>query len=258
MTKMRRIAVAAALVGATATTLSAQRGRGGAPAGPRNGTLEHITVSGRAADVYLPPSYASDAMRRFPVVYLLAERPADNLKLPEAADRLSSSAGFSDPMLVLPDASGSLADLDKFVDDLIVYVDGRYRTMPARISRGLAGYGLGGDAALRVGMSRPAVFSSLCLVSASLVDATVAMIDGAAASLQRYYGVSITVGTKDAALAMNRRLHDAMLRLRIPHYYEEYDGTYADKAGEQSETRVLPFFSRNLSAPANPTSPAVQ
>ena len=77
-------------------------------------------------------------------------------------------------------------------------------------------------------------------------------------NLQRYYGVSITVGTRDAALAMNRRLHDAMLRLRIPHYYEEFDGAFADKAADRIETRVLPFFSKNLLAPANPTSPAVQ
>jgi enterochelin esterase-like enzyme len=258
---IRRLIVGVVIAGA-ATTLSAQRGRGGAPlspAGPRNGTLEHVTVNGRAADLYLPPSYASDAMRRFPVVYVLAERPSDNLKLPEAADRLSSSAGFSEPIVVFPDTSGSLADLEKFAgEELVAFVDGRYRTMPARISRGLAGYGLGGDAALRVGVSRPAVFSSLYLVSASLVDASVAMVDGNAASLQRYYGVAINVGAKDAALAMNRRLHDAMVRLRIPHYYEEYDGAYADRAAEQTATRVLPFFSRNLSAPANPTSPAVQ
>jgi enterochelin esterase-like enzyme len=242
------------------TTTAAQRGRGGAPvAGPRNGTFEHVTVGGRATDVYLPPAYASDAMRRFPVVYMLAEWPADSLKLPEAADRLSSAPGFSEPIIVLPEVPRPADDLEKFVaEDLVAYVDGKYRTMTPRISRGLAGSSLGGDAALRVGMKRPAVFSSLFLLSASLVDATVTMVDGDAANLQRYYGVSITVGTGDAALAMNRRLHDAMLRLRIPHYYEEFDGTLADRSSERIATRVLPFFSRNLNAPANPTSPAVQ
>src|SRR5712671_1789585 len=165
MTTTRRIALAAALFGAAVTPLAAQRGRGGAPptaSGPRTGTLEHVTVNGRAADVYLPPSYASDAARRFPVVYLLAERPADNLKLPEAADRLSSAPGFSEPIVVFPDASGSLADLEKFVgEDLVGFVDGKYRTLAVRISRGLAGYAVGGDGALRVGISRPSVFSSL-------------------------------------------------------------------------------------------------
>jgi hypothetical protein len=45
-----------------------------------------------------------------------------------------------------------------------------------------------------------------------------------------------------------------MARLRSPHYYEEYDGESVGRI----ETRLLPFFSRNLAAPANPTSPAVQ
>jgi len=218
------------------------------PSGPRNGTLEHADVNGRTVDVYLPPSYASDAMRRFPVVYLISERPIDNLKLPGAADKLSSAPGFSEPIVVFADRA----------DDLVAFVDGKYRTLTARISRGLAGVSLGGDTALRSAMKQPEVFSSLYLLSASVVDATVAAVDADAANLRRYYMIAINVGTADAALPMNRRLHDAMMRLKIAHYYEEFDGAYAGKVSERVETRVLPFFSRNLLAPANPTSPAVQ
>ena len=258
--RARVMALGMALMTGAATTISAQGRRGAPPSGAvRPGTLERVMVQGRDVLVYLPPSYATDANRRFPVVYLLAELPIDNLKLQEAADRLATQQGFSEPIVVLPDVPRSAGDVEKLVaEDLVAYVDGKYRTMTARISRGLGGASLGGDAALRVGMKRPAVFSSLFLLSASVVDATVAMLDGDAANLQRYYSVSINVGAKDAALAMNRRLHDAMLRLRIPHYYEEFDGTFADKAAERIETRVLPFFSKNLLAPANPTSPAVQ
>jgi enterochelin esterase-like enzyme len=257
----RSIVVVLALM--SAVTAGAQGRRGAPPsAAARAGTMERVMVQGRDVLVYLPPSYASDAMRRFPVVYLLAELPIDNLKLQDAADRLAAQPGFSEPIVVLPDVPRSAGDpesLAKFVaGDLIAYVDGKYRTMTARISRGLGGSSLGGAAALRVGMKRPAVFSSLFLLSASLVDATVAMLDADAAGLQRYYSVSINVGTGDAALAVNRRLHDAMTRLGIPHYYEEFDGAHADHAAERIETRVLPFFSKNLLAPANPTSPAVQ
>jgi enterochelin esterase-like enzyme len=185
-------------------------------------------------------------MRRFPVVYLLAERPADNLKLPEAADRLSSAQGFSEPIVVLPDPSGSLADLDKFAgEDLVSYVDGHYRTLAVKISRGLAGASLGGDAALQLAMKRPSVFSSLYLLNASLVDATVAMVDGGAADLRRYYMIALTVGATDAALAMNRRLHgdDASEDRR------EVRRRLRGKASERIATRLLPFFSRNLTAP---------
>jgi hypothetical protein len=49
-----------------------------------------------------------------------------------------------------------------------------------------------------------------------------------------------------------------MTRLRIPHSYEEYDGDHTNKVRERVEFQVLPFFSKNLAAPANPTSPQPQ
>ena len=49
-----------------------------------------------------------------------------------------------------------------------------------------------------------------------------------------------------------------MTKLRIPHYYEEYDGDHTNKVRERIERNVLPFFARNLVAPANPTNPQIQ
>ena len=49
-----------------------------------------------------------------------------------------------------------------------------------------------------------------------------------------------------------------MTRLTIPHGYEEYDGDHTNKVGERIERNVLPFFSKNLAAPANPSSPLIQ
>src|SRR4029434_4160695 len=114
--------VAMALVVGAATLLNAQ-GRGGGGQGrgdgpPRvlgPGTVERIVVHGKAlegnlegdspdrdATVYLPPSYAGDQNRRFPVVYLLhgyggrettfTERLAS---LQESGDRLAVAPGLS-------------------------------------------------------------------------------------------------------------------------------------------------------------------
>jgi hypothetical protein len=44
--------------------------------------------------------------------------------------------------------------------------------------------------------------------------------------------------------------------LKVPHAYEEYDGDHTNRVGERLERSVLPFFSRHLAAPANPTSPS--
>ena len=49
-----------------------------------------------------------------------------------------------------------------------------------------------------------------------------------------------------------------MTRLTIAHSYDEYDGDHTNMVGERIERNVLPFFSKNLASPANPTSPSVQ
>ena len=257
----RIVAISVAFLASAAGTADAQGRRGGPPTrAVRAGTIEQVTVGGREAAVYLPPSYASDAARRFPVVYLIAEGPLNALKLPEAADRLAIAQGFSEPIVVAADATAVLAaDSEKLVaDDLVASVDTRYRTIAARISRGLAGVSTGGDSALRTAMKRTGVFSSLHLMNASIAETTLTMLDDRAGDLRRYYAIAIDVGTKDSSIAANRRLHDAMTRASIPHYYEEYEGDHADKVSERVSTRLLPFFSKNLAAPANPTSPAVQ
>ena len=111
------LACVVALAVSAAVILEAQgRGAGGAArpaAGP--GTVEKITVHGkslegnlegdspdREATVYLPPSYAADQNRRFPVIYLLHGYggrddtfTARLATLGESADRLAAAQGFS-------------------------------------------------------------------------------------------------------------------------------------------------------------------
>src|SRR6187200_1832018 len=73
------VAVSLAIVALAAAGLYAQ-----ANAAPHTGTVEHIKVHGKALEgnlegdspdrdvtVYLPPSYATERARRYPVVYLL-------------------------------------------------------------------------------------------------------------------------------------------------------------------------------------------
>jgi enterochelin esterase-like enzyme len=360
-----------ALVIGMAGLLDAQ-GRGGAPGGrggaagrgPRAGTIERITVHGNALEgnlegdspdrevtVYLPPSYAEDQARRYPVLYLLHGYGLrdDNFtgqfaNLAARADTLAPLQGFSEMIIVTPNAftlhkgsmysnSPTTGDWERFVaEDLVGSIDSRYRTIAARMSRGLAGHSMGGYGALRIGMKRPDVFSSLyfmsscCLAAnrnptpesmaaaaaittraqaeeamrapgfgASVVLASAAawspnpknpplfldlpvkdgkvrpeivakwvanspleMLEQHAANLTMHYAVAMDIGTADSLLATNRQLHDALTRLRIAHGYEEYDGDHVNKVAERLERHVLPFFSKNLAAPANPSSPPPQ
>ena len=144
----------------------------------------------REVTVYLPPSYAGDQTRRYPVVYLLHGYGGRDdtftgrlANLPESADRLAAAQGFSEPIVVIPNAftlhKGSMysnsvttGDWESFIaQDLVAYVDGHYRTLAKRMSRGLAGHSMGGYGALRIGMKRPDVFSSLYIMSACCLTA---------------------------------------------------------------------------------------
>ena len=76
--------VAVVILETGATGVVSAQGRGAKPAAAATGTVDKIVVHGkslegnlegdspdREATVYLPPTYASDQSRRFPVIYLL-------------------------------------------------------------------------------------------------------------------------------------------------------------------------------------------
>ena len=268
-----------------------QGGGGRGAAAARRSTVESVTVRStalagntagtspdRTVSVYLPPSYASDPARRFPVVYLLHGEGATETtfidgigRLVESADALASAQGFSEPIVVTPNAatgpagamyasSPASGDWERFItEELVAYIDGKYRTLTARMSRGLAGHGTGGYAALRIAMKAPKQFSSLYVLSpCCLTSEAVATLERDAARLQSYYAVAFDIGVKDPQLPQMRALHDALVRQHVPHYYEEYDGDASNRVRERLDRRVIPFFSTYLVAAANPSSPQVK
>ena len=206
------IACVVALAVGAASLVGAQGRGGGGPApgragGPGGvaaaGTVERITVHGKALEgnlegdspdrdvtVYLPPAYASDQNRRFPVVYLLHGYGGREdtfttrlASLRESGDRLAVAQGFSSAIVVTPSAytlhkgsmysnSPTTGDWERFIaEDLVAHMDANYRTLPSRLSRGLAGHSMGGYGALKIGMKRPDVFGALYVMSACCLAA---------------------------------------------------------------------------------------
>ncbi len=168
------------------------------------GTVEHIKVHGmslmgnlegdspnREVSVYLPPSYATDPTRHYPVVYFLhgfTDRddqwygPTEHwINLPKVVDKSLQAPGNREIIFVTPNAftryQGSMysssvttGDWEKFVsEELVAYIDAHYRTIPQSASRGLAGHSMGGYGTLRIGMKHPDVFSSIYVLSACCV-----------------------------------------------------------------------------------------
>jgi enterochelin esterase-like enzyme len=193
----RSAALAAACVALTLAAPALAKSSGT----PATGRIEKVTVHGaslegnlegdsadRAVFVYLPASYAKEKARRYPVVYnlhgysLSAERWVGILGAPDAFDRTMAAMG-KEMIVVSPDAltlhggsmySSSVAtgDWERFIaKDLVAYIDGHYRTIPKRASRGLAGHSMGGYGTLRIGMKYPDVFSSIYVMSGCCLSA---------------------------------------------------------------------------------------
>jgi S-formylglutathione hydrolase FrmB len=149
-------------------------------------------LEGNAADrdviVFLPPSYASNKTRRYPVVYALhgysigAEQWSREIHVPQTIEG-AIAQGAQDMIVVLPDSktvhNGSMysssmttGNFERFVaHDVVSYVDAHYRTIANRTSRGLVGHSMGGYGASRIGMKHPDVFGSLYIMSPCCLSA---------------------------------------------------------------------------------------
>jgi enterochelin esterase-like enzyme len=145
------------------------------------GNLEGDTID-RGVIVFLPPSYAKDKHRRYPVVYALhgysigAEQWTHEIHVPQTIEG-AFAQGSREMIVVLPDSktiyNGSMysssqttGDFENFIArDVVAYVDSHYRTLPDRLSRGLVGHSMGGYGASRIGMKHSDVFGALYIMS---------------------------------------------------------------------------------------------
>jgi S-formylglutathione hydrolase FrmB len=169
--------------------------------GARPATVERVTIHGKALEpnlegdavdrtvlVFLPPSYARERNRRYPVVYALhgysigAEQWSQEIHVPQTIEG-AFARGVNEMIVVLPDSktvhngsmyssSATTGDFENFIArDVVSYVDTHYRTIPNRNSRGLVGHSMGGYGASRIGMKHPDVFGGLYIMSPCCLSA---------------------------------------------------------------------------------------
>jgi enterochelin esterase-like enzyme len=163
--------------------------------GARPAQVERITIHGhalegnlegntadRAALVFLPPSYARERTRRYPVVYALhgysvgAEQWSKEIHVPQTVEG-AFAKGAREMIVVVPDSktvhNGSMysssvttGNFETFIArDVVAYMDKNFRTIPHRDSRGLVGHSMGGYGATRIGMKHADVYGSLYIMS---------------------------------------------------------------------------------------------
>ena len=132
--------------------------------------------------VQLPPSYATAATRRYPVVYALHglfESPGfwERRGLAPMLESLWQKGDVPEMVVVAVDGDNSF-----FVDgpagrweqmmsrDFVAHVESTYRVTPGRPGRGVLGISMGGYAALRMALAHPDLFRAVATHSAMLLE----------------------------------------------------------------------------------------
>jgi Putative esterase len=133
--------------------------------------------------VYLPPGYDDEPDRRYASIYMIQgltgqldmwrNRTAFRRNFPELADDLFAAGDAPPCILVWVDCWTSLGG-SQFLDspgtgkyhtylcnEVVPWVDGRYRTLAAAANRGIAGKSSGGYGAMVTPMLRPDLFGGL-------------------------------------------------------------------------------------------------
>jgi hypothetical protein len=133
--------------------------------------------------VYTPPGYDDEQDRRYPTVYVIQgltgqldmwnNREAFRRNYPEMVDGLFAYEGAPPAIVVFVDCWTSLGGSqflnspgtgryqDFLCDEVVQFVDDRFRTLPDRDCRGIQGKSSGGYGALVTPMMRPDVFGAL-------------------------------------------------------------------------------------------------
>ncbi len=143
----------------------------------------------RRVPVYLPPSYAGQIVPRYPVIYVLTgftgrgrmllNDVAWGESLDQRLDRLIDQ-GMGEAIVVMPDcftrfggsqyldSSATGAYETHLVDELVPFIDGKYRTKAAAGHRGIAGKSSGGYGAIVQAMKHPDVFGAVACHSGDM------------------------------------------------------------------------------------------
>lgn len=130
--------------------------------------------------VYLPAGYNESSPKRYPVIYFLPNPfeesyrfDFDHRDAQSLFDRAIAARVIDKFILVAIDMNTSLGSSwyvnslatgnweDFMVEELVPYIDGNFKTLPHRDSRGIAGIFIGGYGAIRFGMRHPDIFGSV-------------------------------------------------------------------------------------------------
>jgi enterochelin esterase-like enzyme len=239
--------------------------------------------------VYLPPDY-EQSDRSYPVLYLLHGAGDDQTGWVQFGEVLHITdkairEGKATPMvIIMPDANtgqrgyvnnatGTWRYEDFFVEELMPFVEKKYRIKGEKRYRAISGLSMGGQGTFTYALHHPELFSSACPLSAgtgpltldnvraglrrdhpgiadslierfykrySVVDMVINMPDSLVKAVRWY----IDCGDDDFLYEGNSLVHIALKKRNIPHEFRIRNGAHNWTYWRESLPEVLEFASQ--------------
>jgi enterochelin esterase family protein len=191
----------------------------------------------RKVHVYLPPG-ARNSNESPPLPVLYVQDGSEYLSRAQAAlvaDRLIAAKRVAPFILVFVDPQDRMKEYwasDTFADfmaeELVPYIDSRFRTRPDRDARALLGASLGGVTSVWTALRHPAVFARVGGQSSSFQideERSVAALSELDAPTRRRFPLRFyfDVGRMESVLDVSRRVHVMLAARGYPVTYRESD-----------------------------------
>jgi enterochelin esterase-like enzyme/HSP20 family molecular chaperone IbpA len=151
----------------------------------------------RRVYVYLPPSYDTDETHRFPTLYVHdGGEYLSRARLATVLDNLIHGQDIAPLIAVMVDPVDRMReywaneDYGRFTEnELLPFIDKKYRTLARRAARGVMGASLGGLISTYLALSRPHLFSKVGGQSSALFLLDEARMSGLASEIRKRFAV---------------------------------------------------------------------
>lgn len=251
--------------------------------------LSKILKSERKYAIYLPPDYESSE-RSYPVLYLLHGGGDDQTgwvqfgEVLHIADKAIREGKATPMVIIMPDANtgtrgyannatGTWRYEDFFFEELMPFVEKKYRIKADKRYRAISGLSMGGDGSFTYALHHPELFSSACPLSAgagpltledaktrlrrdnpNIADSLIekfykrqsvpALVNAMPDSVKKSVRWYIDCGDDDFLYEGNSLVHIAMRKKEIPHEFRIRDGGHNWTYWRTSLPEVLEFISQ--------------
>lgn len=231
------------------------------PAGVTHHTLHSASMNRDVGYcIYLPPGYAKDRDRRYPVIYHLHGAGGNEVRSLYSATVLHEGilAGrLPEIIMVFPNGGRSTMYQDSgdgrfmaetmMIKELMPHIDATYRTIAEPKARCIEGFSMGGRGSTNLAMKYPELFGSLFNQSGNVYrvsdpsrlpneylgsdparlkdNDTFLNLQKNLASIKAHLRIQVACGTADPDhLPSVREYHAALTAAGVPHSYFEVEG----------------------------------